>query len=656
MLNKLALRNVKRSVKDYIIYMITITLALSLTYALNLVSWSDAVNSISDGMNSFKQAIIFVNIIVIFVICFLINYTIKFMFEKRSKEFGTYMLLGIKKKKITQMFLLENIFLGLIALVLSIPIGFIMGQFISLIIIHILNLPQTIFIEFNLMSFILLIVYFLIIYALVLFIAYRRIKKISIYDLLYLEKQNEEKAIKTKKHRTIIFILSLLLGILAFIIWNSRFDLTLAYEGSVLTYLLLGIILFIISMYGFMFSISDFLLSLVLKNKKLKYTKDNLFVARTFSSKMRTMGFTLGTLGLLIMFTLLSLNLSSLNKGVYDYSIETSTPFDVSIMAGTKENAQKYLEVISEDYHILNSVEYDIYLDSNSNIDKLLPAHNYKSNPADRIIELSDYNKLLEMKGKPTITLNDNEYLLVIETSLNYLKDEKDIKTITLENGSKLNQKDVTNNLFFYGLSNEGHTIIVPDINVVGLDTYEKFLSVDTKEETTSDLENKIINQMKDILCETNGMVKSCETYRVSVRGTSIESANIMTAMISAICIYMAFIFSATAGTILAITSLSESTKYKYRYQVLSRLGIKEENLYKTVRKQLYITFAIPVIYPIIISFGTIYSINKIYKYLLTSDYTYLIYFFGSLIIFLIIYLIYFIGTYFGYKRNIQKS
>ena len=656
MLNKLALRNVKRSVKDYIIYMITITLALSLTYALNLVSWSDAVNSISDGMNSFKQAIIFVNIIVIFVICFLINYTIKFMFEKRSKEFGTYMLLGIKKKKITQMFLLENIFLGLIALVLSIPIGFIMSQFISLIIIHILNLPQTIFIEFNLMSFILLIVYFLIIYALVLFIAYRRIKKISIYDLLYLEKQNEEKAIKTKKHRTIIFILSLLLGILAFIIWNSRFDLTLTYEGSVLTYLLLGIILFIISMYGFMFSISDFLLSLVLKNKKLKYTKDNLFVARTFSSKMRTMGFTLGTLGLLIMFTLLSLNLSSLNKGVYDYSIETSTPFDVSIMAGTKENAQKYLEVIKEDYHILNSVEYDIYLDSNSNIDKLLPAHSYKSNPADRIIKLSDYNKLLEMKGKPTITLNDNEYLLVIETSLNYLKDEKDIKTITLENGSKLNQKDVTNNLFFYGLSNEGHTIIVPDINVVGLDTYETFLSVDTKEETTSDLENKIINQMKDILCETNGATKSCETYRISVRGTSIESANIMTAMISAICIYMAFIFSATAGTILAITSLSESTKYKYRYQVLSRLGIKEENLYKTVRKQLYITFAIPVIYPIIISFGTIYSINKIYKYLLTSDYTYLIYFFGSLIIFLIIYLIYFIGTYFGYKRNIQKS
>ena len=39
----------------------------------------------------------------IFVICFLINYTTKFMFEKRSKELGTYMLLGIKKKEIAHL-------------------------------------------------------------------------------------------------------------------------------------------------------------------------------------------------------------------------------------------------------------------------------------------------------------------------------------------------------------------------------------------------------------------------------------------------------------------------------------------------------------------------------------------------------------------------
>lgn len=43
------------------------------------------------------------------VICFLINYTTKFMFEKRSKELGTYMLLGIEKKEIAHLVVIENL-------------------------------------------------------------------------------------------------------------------------------------------------------------------------------------------------------------------------------------------------------------------------------------------------------------------------------------------------------------------------------------------------------------------------------------------------------------------------------------------------------------------------------------------------------------------
>ena len=164
MLSKLAIRNVKRSSQDYIIYLITITISFSLIFAMNLVSWSDAIVNISENMDTFKSVIIFVNAIVIFVICFLINYTTRFMFEKRSKEFGTYMLLGIKKKKISKMFLLENIILGFIALILAIPLGFVFSQFISLFIVKVLDLPQAIFIKFNIMSFILLFILLLYIY------------------------------------------------------------------------------------------------------------------------------------------------------------------------------------------------------------------------------------------------------------------------------------------------------------------------------------------------------------------------------------------------------------------------------------------------------------------------------------------------------------
>ena len=90
MLGKLAVRNTKRSIKDYLIYLITVTIAFSLIFAFNLVASSEEVIELSTGMDTFKYILAFVNVVIIFVICFLINYTTKFMFEKRSKELGIY--------------------------------------------------------------------------------------------------------------------------------------------------------------------------------------------------------------------------------------------------------------------------------------------------------------------------------------------------------------------------------------------------------------------------------------------------------------------------------------------------------------------------------------------------------------------------------------
>ena len=378
MLSKLAFRNVKKSIKDYIIYLITITISFSLIFALNLVSSSEAVIELSKGLDRFAYLLYGINAIVILVISYLINYTTKFMFQKRSKEFGMYMLLGIKKKKITKMFLLENLLIGLIALLIAIPIGFLASQFVSMVIVSLLGLPQAIFIELNLTSIGLLVLYFVIIYILVLFRANRRMKKISIHELLYLEKQNEEKIMKKKNHRTIIFIISVILGVLGLYIWNSQFKLEQMSNQTAPMYLGLSMLLIIISIYGIMISVADFILSVVLNNKKIKYSKDNLFVARCFSSKARTMGFTLGTLSMLITFTLFFLNVSSINKGLYDYQINVEAPYDISV-ANSKENLPKFLEVIDEDYTIENEYIYDIYVDKTASILSTEAGYDYTS-------------------------------------------------------------------------------------------------------------------------------------------------------------------------------------------------------------------------------------------------------------------------------------
>ena len=152
MLGKLAYRNTKRNIKDYLIYLITVTASFSLIFAFNLVASSDEIVKLCSSMDAFKNSLFAVNILIIFVICFLINYTTKFMFEKRSKELGTYMLLGIKKKEIAHLVIIENILLGILAFVLAIPIGFLFSQFVSLVIVNLLGIPKTLFISLNFVS------------------------------------------------------------------------------------------------------------------------------------------------------------------------------------------------------------------------------------------------------------------------------------------------------------------------------------------------------------------------------------------------------------------------------------------------------------------------------------------------------------------------
>lgn len=225
MLGKLAYRNAKRSIKDYLIYLITITLSFSLILAFNLVASSDEVAALSSGMSTFKNVLIFVNIVIVFVVCFLINYTTKFMFEKRSKEFGTYMLLGIKKTSIARLLVTENILVGIFAFILAIPIGFVFSQFISVIIVKLLKIPKTIFIFVNFVSIGMLAVYFLLIYLLVLLNLLRRIRKMTVHDFLYFEKQNETKMFHGNRKRNILFLLSIILGIAALALWASRWTL-----------------------------------------------------------------------------------------------------------------------------------------------------------------------------------------------------------------------------------------------------------------------------------------------------------------------------------------------------------------------------------------------------------------------------------------------
>ena len=182
----------------------------------------------------------------------------------------------------------------------------------------------------------------------------------------------------------------------------------------------------------------------------------------------------------------------------------------------------------------------------------------------------------------------------------------------------------------------------------------DSHLVIDTVKDTNAALDEKICREMEHRLVKTdeNGD-KHEEYYRVSVRGQAVEEQNSLTAIVAGICLYIAFILVSAVGTILAVQSLSDSTKYRYRYLTLRRLGVNDRSLFRTIRKQLFLLFAVPAVYSILCSFCLLSSINNVYQIFLESEFTYLLYFAASLLIFFLIYGIYWTTTYISFKRNI---
>lgn len=125
--------------------------------------------------------------------------------------------------------------------------------------------------------------------------------------------------------------------------------------------------------------------------------------------------------------------------------------------------------------------------------------------------------------------------------------------------------------------------------------------------------------------------------------------------IISFLAFYIALIFIMATATMLAIQQLSDSEKYKYRYQLLKKLGVEDSKLNKMIIKQLFIYFALPMLIPVIISIPATLFIGNIFLVGITIE-EILLNIAVVLGLLFIVYGIYFIATVVQFERNINEE
>ena len=123
MMCKLALRNVKRMAKDYVVYFMTMAVVTALMFSFNTLLFSKDVQNLfqMDAMMSVMTGL--ATAFIVPIIAWLINYMVRFVLEKRSREFGIYLLVGVKKKEIARLYFTENLLLGAGAFLVGMGLG-----------------------------------------------------------------------------------------------------------------------------------------------------------------------------------------------------------------------------------------------------------------------------------------------------------------------------------------------------------------------------------------------------------------------------------------------------------------------------------------------------------------------------------------------------
>ena len=133
MFSKLALRNVRRSFRDYGVYLLTLTFGVCLFYTFNSIDGQGAMVYLAQSQNPMAQLIqtildIF-SVFVAVVLACLILYANTFLIRRRKRELGTYLLLGLSQRQVSGLLVLETLVIGLISLAAGLLWGTGFGAF-----------------------------------------------------------------------------------------------------------------------------------------------------------------------------------------------------------------------------------------------------------------------------------------------------------------------------------------------------------------------------------------------------------------------------------------------------------------------------------------------------------------------------------------------
>lgn len=662
---KLVFKNVHKNLRDYLIYFLTLMISVSLFYAFNSISDQPAFSEMGmtrtllyDQLGILLSAL---SVLIAIVLAFLIIYANQFLLKRRKKELGIYMMLGMKKGRISRIFAGETFCVGVIALAVGLILGFILSQGVSLIALKLFAIELDKYqLVFSMGAFRQTVICFALIFFLVMLFNVWSVSSVQLIDLLTASRKNERLKSENRVLPALMFLLSILcIGIAGVLFYKngilpSRENMSFQIAGIALV---VGTILLF-------YSFAAVFIQLMRSNKGFYLKGLNAFLVRQIGSKIRTNYFVMTVVCGLLTITICAVSIGASTALAMNKLSQAATPYDLTVFSDVSIDGDSditdYLatcDVQMSDY-AKNMEQISVY-DADMTYADLFAGQDLNLWPIDEavpqsrvsVISISDFNRALAMQGKEPVVLNDGEYLLncnyegtyqyVIEALRTH--SELSVGGVALQRASDevLQETYVMTSVG----NNDRGTLIVPDSVVTALPKDVNALLVQYKEETNPD---EVLQKMIPIgLDETHG-------YRYSEKNMLYDMFYGINALVTFICCYVGLIFLLICAALLALKQLTETTDNIFRYGLLQKLGAKRQQINHTLFVQTGVFFTVPLVVAGLYSILLIGKGMEIVEEFMNIHIATNVWL--TVILFLIVYGSYFIATYLSCKRMVTEQ
>ena len=653
--------------RDYAIYFLTLVLGVSIFYMFNSIYAQQELMEITKvPVLETPPIVAMLSVISVFVaviLGFLIVYANNFFIKRRKKELGVYMILGMEKSKISIVLILETVLIAIVALAVGLLLGILGSQFMSIFTANLFEADLTKYkFIFSFDAAVKSVEYFAIIFLIVILFNAVVLHKAKLIDLLYGEKKNETPKIKSTLVSVILFVVSVAMLAVAYIV-ILQYDATTNPNEN---YIKIPVVLGAVGTFLLFFSLSGIFMKLLKSKKKFYYKGLNMFVIKQLNSKINTNFISMSIVCLVLFLVIVVFSSGYSAQNIISAQLREQVAYDFSLdgeYRGPESNPEEdipeifinFPKEIQTSREIKNYAEYSFFNMEETggkygdyDLDLSVLGSNISDSPL-YFMKLSEYNQLRKINGLTPCNLSDNEYLIIYEDSdLSVVADQFINKNIpvTVE-GNALQTAKKAERLTFGNRYFGGIVFVVDDSLTENLWEQKRVLNINCiSDEASISFQEKLEEYRNEAGAEAAFM-----NYKSKI---NIYAGNITDKATAAfLAIYLGFVFIITGAAVLAIQQLSEAADNKERYCLLKKLGADKKLLDKALFTQIFSYFMIPLLLAIIHS---IVGIKAVYNLLIQLGQVNIA---SSIVLtagfVILIYGAYFLLTYMGSKNIVNK-